>query len=171
MIHASLFSGIGGFDLAAEWSGWDNAFNCEIDQFCRQVLKYHFPNAVQYEDIKTTDFTVWRGKIDVLTGGFPCQDASVAKSRGGGQFGLNGERTGLFIEMLRAIFEIKPKFVVAENVTNILKTNGGEDFLFILVSLASMGYNAEWRIPRDLVVGVCQANTPYLPRKRPKFRR
>lgn len=156
MIHASLFSGIGGFDCAAEWAGWDNAFNCEIDYFCRQNLKYHFPNAVQYEDIKTTDFTVWRGKIDVLTGGFPCQDASVAKSNGGGQLGLKGERTGLFIEMLRAIFEIKPKFVVAENVANILKTNGGEDFRFILVGLASMGYNAEWRVTRASEVGAPQ---------------
>ena len=103
MIHASLFSGICGFDLAAEWAGWENAFNCEIDPFCRQVLKYHFPNAVQYEDIKTTDFTVWRGKIDVLTGGFPCQDASLAKRHGGGQQGINGSRTGLVVEMLRAI--------------------------------------------------------------------
>lgn len=62
--HASLFSGIGGFDLAAEWAGWTNIFNCEIDPFCRRVLAYHFPNAVQYEDIKTTDFTVWRGRPD-----------------------------------------------------------------------------------------------------------
>ena len=62
MVHASLFSGIGGFDLAAEWAGWSNAFNCEIDPFCRKVLKYHFPNAEQYEDIKSTDFTIWRGK-------------------------------------------------------------------------------------------------------------
>jgi hypothetical protein len=71
MTHASLFSGIGGFDLAAEWAGWTNAFNCEIDPFCRKVLKYHFPNAEQYEDIRTTDFTVWKDRIDVLTGGFP----------------------------------------------------------------------------------------------------
>ena len=71
MTHASLFSGIGGFDLAAEWAGWANAFNCEIDPFCRRVLKYHFPDAEQYGDIKTTDFTIWRDRIDVLTGGFP----------------------------------------------------------------------------------------------------
>ena len=83
MTHASLFSGIGGFDLAAEWAGWTNLFNCEIDPFCRRVLKYHFPNSVQYEDIRTTDFTVWRGRIDVLTGGFPCQPFSCAGKRKG----------------------------------------------------------------------------------------
>lgn len=71
MTHASLFSGIGGFDLAAEWAGWTNAFNCEIDPFCQKILKYHFPDAKQYRDIKTTDFAVWRGRIDVLTGRFP----------------------------------------------------------------------------------------------------
>ena len=58
MTHASLFSGIGGFDIAAEWAGWDNVFNCEIADFPRKVLNYHFPNAVQYDDIKSTDFTV-----------------------------------------------------------------------------------------------------------------
>ena len=80
MTHASLFSGIGGFDLAAEWAGWTNAFNCEIDPFCRKILKYHFPDAEQYGDIRTTDFAVWRDRIDVLTGGFPCQPFSLAGS-------------------------------------------------------------------------------------------
>ena len=62
MTHGSLFSGIGGFDLAAAWAGWTNVFNCEIDPFCRRVLKYHFPESEQYEDIRTTDFTVWRDR-------------------------------------------------------------------------------------------------------------
>lgn len=83
MTHASLFSGIGGFDLAAEWAGWTNAFNCEIDPFCRKILKYHFPDAKQYGDIRTTDFAVWRDRIDVLTGGFPCQPFSLAGKRKG----------------------------------------------------------------------------------------
>ncbi len=81
MTHASLFSGIGGFDLAAEWAGWANAFNCEINAFCRRILAYQFPNAVSYEDITATDFTIWRGRVDVLTGGFPCQPFSVAGKR------------------------------------------------------------------------------------------
>jgi hypothetical protein len=83
MTHASLFSGIGGFDLAAEWAGWTNSFNCEIDPFCRKILKYHFPDAEQYGDIRTADFAVWRDRIDVLTGGFPCQPFSLAGKRKG----------------------------------------------------------------------------------------
>lgn len=82
MTHGSLFSGIGGFDLAAAWAGWTNVFNCEIDPFCRRVLKYHFPESEQYEDIRTTDFTVWRDRVDVLTGGFPAsRSASRANAR------------------------------------------------------------------------------------------
>lgn len=84
--HASLFSGIGGFDLAAEWVGWKNVFHCEINEFCAQILKYHFPNADHYEDIKTTDFTKWRGKINVLSGGFPCQPFSLSGRRKGADF-------------------------------------------------------------------------------------
>lgn len=83
MNHASLFSGIGGFDLAAREVGWNNVFQCEIDPFCQSVLKYYFPKTVLYEDIKRTDFTSWKGKIDVLTGGFPCQPFSVAGQRKG----------------------------------------------------------------------------------------
>jgi hypothetical protein len=68
--HGSLFSGIGGFDIAAKWVGWENIFNCEINEFCRKILKYHFPNAEQYKDITKTDFSKWNGQIDVLSGGF-----------------------------------------------------------------------------------------------------
>ena len=78
MTHGSLFSGIGGFDLAAEWMGWRNLFHVEISDFCRTILQYYWPGAVSYEDIRTTDFTVWKGKIDILTGGFPCQPFSIA---------------------------------------------------------------------------------------------
>ncbi len=115
MTHASLFSGIGGFDLAAEWAGWTNMFNCEIDGFCRKVLKYHFPNAQQYADIRTTDFTVWRGRIDVLTGGFPCQPFSLAGKRRGTE-----DDRYLWPEMLRAIREIRPEWVVGEMFTDSL---------------------------------------------------
>lgn len=101
--HASLFSGIGGFDLAAEWVGWKNVFHCEINEFCAQILKYHFPNADHYEDIKTTDFTKWRGKINVLSGGFPCQPFSLAGRRKGAE-----DDRYLWPQMLRAIQEIKP---------------------------------------------------------------
>ncbi|MBP4137439.1 DNA cytosine methyltransferase [Flavobacterium geliluteum] len=153
LVHGSLFSGIGGFDLAAEWMGWENAFHCEWIENKRKKLEIRFPNSKSYGDISTTDFTIWRNKINVLTGGFPCQDASIAKQDGKGQQGLQGERTGLFFEFCRGIREIKPKFIVAENVANILKTNNGQDFGRILTELSAMGYNAEWRICRASEVG------------------
>lgn len=114
MIHASLFSGIGGPEIAAIMMGWQNAFHCEINHFCRDILNYWFPESESYEDIKKTDFTKWRGKIDVLTGGFPCQPFSYAGRRGG----RNDERY-LWPQMLRAINEIRPAWVVCENVVGI----------------------------------------------------
>lgn len=114
MNHASLFSGIGGFDLAAKEVGWNNVFQCEIDPFCQSVLKYYFPKTVLYEDIKRTDFTSWKGKIDVLTGGFPCQPFSVAGQRKGAD-----DDRYLWSEMLRVIRETRPRWVIGENVAGI----------------------------------------------------
>jgi DNA (cytosine-5)-methyltransferase 1 len=140
-------------DYAAELMGWENVFHCEWIESKRKFLEKRFQNAKSYGDISTTNFTIHRGSIDVLTGGFPCQDASIAKSHGKGQQGLQGGRTGLFYEMVRAIGEIRPKYVVAENVANILKTNGGADFRAILCELSGLGYNAEWRVCRASEVG------------------
>lgn len=153
LTHGSLFSGVGGFDLAAEWVGWENVFHCEWNPFGQRVLNHYWPNAIAYHDISESDFTVHRDKIDILTGGFPCQDASTAKQWGEGQQGLQGERTGLFYEMCRAIREIRPKYVVAENVSSLLNINGGQDFSAILTELSAMGYNAEWRVCRASEVG------------------
>ena len=114
MKHASLFSGIGGPEVAAAMLGWENVFHCEINPFCRRVLEYWFPESVSYEDITKTDFRCWRGEIDVLTGGFPCQPFSYAGKRGG----QNDERY-LWPEMLRAIDEIRPTWVVGENVAGL----------------------------------------------------
>ena len=150
-LHASLFSGIGGFDLAAEWAGWENAFNCEIDPFCRQVLKYHFPNAVQYEDIKTTDFTVWRGKIDVLTGGFPCQPFSTAGKRKG-----TADNRYLWPEMLRAIREIRPRWVVGENVRGIISWNRGMVFEQVHADLEAERYEVQ-----AYVLPACGVDAPH----------
>lgn len=115
MIHASLFSGIGGAEVAASWMGWQNAFHCEIQEYPRKALEYWFPNSISYEDITKTDFTQWGGRIDVLTGGFPCQPFSLAGRRKG-----EDDNRFLWPHMLRAIREIQPTWVVAENVTGIL---------------------------------------------------
>lgn len=115
MTHGSLFSGVGGFDLAAEWMGWENLFHCEINEWCQKVLRFHFPKSIQYDDITRTDFTPWRGKVDVLTGGFPCQPFSTAGKRRGAE-----DDRYLWPEMLRAIREIRPAWVIGENVAGIL---------------------------------------------------
>ena len=115
IVHASLFSGFGGPDLAAEWMGWDNAFHCEINEFCNTILEYHFPNSKTYRDVTTTDFSEWRGGVDVLTGGFPCQPFSVAGARKGAD-----DNRYLWPHFIRAIREIKPTWVIGENVGGIL---------------------------------------------------
>lgn len=114
MVHASLFSGIGGFEIAAAYMGWENAFHCEINEWCGKILKYYFPDSEHYEDITKTDFSKWKGKVDILTGGFPCQPFSLAGQRKG----ANDERY-LWPEMLRAIREVRPAFVIGENVAGI----------------------------------------------------
>ena len=115
MTHASLFSGIGGAEIAAEWVGWENLFHCEINPFGRKVLEYWYPNSVSYDDITKTDFTEWRGKIDVLTAGFPCQPFSVAGQRKGAD-----DDRYLWPQVVRAVHEIRPAWVVGENVAGIL---------------------------------------------------
>ena len=115
MTHASLFSGIGGAEIAATWMGWTNLFHCEINPFGRKVLEYWYPNSTSYEDITKTDFTPWRGRIDVLTAGFPCQPFSVAGQRRGAD-----DDRYLWPQVVRAVHEIRPAWVVGENVTGIL---------------------------------------------------
>jgi DNA (cytosine-5)-methyltransferase 1 len=119
MKHGSLFSGIGGFDLAAEWMGWENIFHCEWNPFGQKVLKYYWPNAESFNDITKTDFTKYANRIDVLSGGFPCQPYSVA----GKQKGKEDERH-LWPEMRRAIMEISPRFIVGENVRGLTYWGG-----------------------------------------------
>ena len=151
MTHASLFSGIGGFDLAAEWMGWNNVFNCEIDPFCRKVLAYHFPDAKQYEDVKTTDFTVHRGHIDVLTGGFPCQPFSLAGKRKG-----SDDNRYLWPEMLRAIREIEPRWVVGENVFGIVNWSDGMVFEQVQSDLEDAGYEVQ-----PYIIPACAVDAPH----------
>lgn len=138
MTHGSLFSGIGGFDLAAHWMGWDNIFHCEWNPFGQKVLKHHFPNSISYNDITKTDFTVHEGRIDILTGGFPCQPYSTAGLRKG-----KADERHLFPEMLRAIKEIKPRWVIGENVRGLVSWNGGMVFNEVCDDLEREGYDVQ----------------------------
>lgn len=138
MRHGSLFSGIGGFDIASEWIGWENVFHCEWNEFGQKVLKYYWPNAISYDDITKTDFSIHRGTIDILTGGFPCQPYSTAGKR----LGKEDERH-LWPEMLRAIREIQPRWVVGENVRGIINWNGGVVFEEVQADLEAEGYEVQ----------------------------
>jgi DNA (cytosine-5)-methyltransferase 1 len=113
-VHASFCTGIGACELAAMWMGWRNAFSCEIDPFCHQVLKYYYPHIKHYENIFGTDFSEWRGKIDILTAGFPCQPFSCAGSRKGAE-----DDRYLWPEVLRGVDEIRPNWFIGENVAGI----------------------------------------------------
>jgi DNA-cytosine methyltransferase len=135
-----LFSGIGGFALAAE-TVWRDELDlvafCEIDPYCHKVLNKNFPQVPIHEDIKILDGTAFKD-IDLLTGGFPCQDISVA---GRGE-GLSGDRSYLWFEMLRIIRDVRPRYALVENVP-MLTSRGGTR---VLADLAEIGYNAEWTI-------------------------
>ena len=135
MTHGSLFSGIGGFDLAAEWMGWENVFHCEYDPFCQKVLNHHFPNSKLYEDIKTFDASDYFGRIDILSGGFPCQPFSNAGLRKGTE-----DDRHLWGEMLRIIREVSPRYVVGENVRGLLNWSGGVQFEQVCADLETEGY-------------------------------
>lgn len=117
MTHGSLFSGIGGFDLAAEWMGWENIFHCEVNKFCQKTLSKHFPKAELFQDITKSNFTKYANRINVLTGGDPCQPHSKAGNRKGAS-----DHRYLWPEMLRAIKELTPSWIVNENVRNSINT-------------------------------------------------
>lgn len=135
MRHGSLFSGIGGFDLAASWMGWENIFHCENNEFCQKVLKHHFPKSIQHGDIKETDFTYYRGLVDIVTGGFPCQPYSTAGKRKG-----NADDRHLWPQMLRAIKEIQPTWIVGENVPGLLNWKRGMVLYEIVTDLEAAGF-------------------------------
>lgn len=149
--HGSLFSGIGGFDLAAEWMGWENVFHCEWMPFPRKVLNHYWPNSISYEDITKTDFSIHRGSIDILTGGFPCQPYSSAGKR----LGKEDERH-LWPHMLRAIREIEPTFVVGENVRGLTNWNGGMVFEEVCSELENCGYEVQ-----PLLLPACAVGAPH----------
>lgn len=135
MRHIGLFEGIGGFSLAARWMGWETVAWCEWNEFGQKVLRHHFPEAKGHGDITKTDFTIYRGQCDILTGGFPCQPYSLAGKR----LGKEDERH-LWPEMLRAIREIQPRWVVGENVFGLINWSGGLVFHEVQTDLEAAGY-------------------------------
>jgi DNA (cytosine-5)-methyltransferase 1 len=151
MRHGSLFSGIGGFDLAAEWCGWENVFQVEIDEFAQKVLAYHFPNVKRYSDVKEFDGTPYKGAVDVISGGFPCQPYSNAGKRKG----KNDDRH-LWPEMLRIIREISPTYVVGENVYGLYSWNDGMVFDEIISDLETLGYEV-----RPVFIPAVAVNAPH----------
>jgi DNA (cytosine-5)-methyltransferase 1 len=151
MNHASLFSGIGGFDLAAEWNGWNNVFNCEWEEFPRKVLKHHFPNAKQYEDIKDFNANEYRGRVDVLSGGFPCQPFSVAGKRKGTE-----DDRHLWPEMLRVVGECQPRWVVGENVRGLVSWSEGLVFETCCADLENLGYSVQ-----SFIIPACATGAPH----------
>jgi DNA (cytosine-5)-methyltransferase 1 len=133
LFYGSLFSGIGGMDLGFDRAGMVCRWQCEIDEYARAVLKKHWPEVPKHDDIRT-----FRNppKVDIIAGGFPCQDVSNAGLRAG----IRGERSGLFWELMRVVREVEPRYVVLENVAALLVRGMGE----VLRELASSGYDAEW---------------------------
>lgn len=134
MTHGSLFSGIGGADLAARQAGFRNLFQVEIDPYCQMVLKKNFPESIIYGDIKKFDGRQWRGRVDIISGGFPCQPYSLAGKRRGEE-----DDRALWGEMFRVIDEARPSWVVGENVIGLVSL--GLDA--VLSDLEDLGYAAQ----------------------------
>jgi DNA (cytosine-5)-methyltransferase 1 len=144
-----LFSGIGGFSLGLERAGHETVAFCEVDKFCQRVLKKHWPDIPIHNDIRTLDGTQYRGTVDIICGGFPCQDISIANQK---PRGIEGERSGLYKEYLRVINETKPKYAIIENVKQLLRRGLGT----VLFDLNRIGYDAEWHSFRASSFGSIQ---------------
>ena len=140
----SLFAGIGGFDLGFERAGFEVVWQVEIDEWARKVLAKNFPKAERYADIRECGIHNLK-RVDVIVGGFPCQDISNAGLRAG----IGGARSGLWGEMLRIVRELQPRFVLVENVAALLGRGMGR----VLGDLAAIGYDAEWEIVSATDVG------------------
>lgn len=153
----SLFAGIGGFDLAMQRQGVKVVASVEIDKRCNQVLAQHFPDVKQFtdvtevkgEDLINAGFTPSTG---IITGGFPCQDLSVAGKRAG----LVGERSGLFWEIARIVEETQTEYFIIENVPGLLSSNNGKDFGVVIGTMADLGYSLGWRVLDAQYFGVPQ---------------
>ena len=153
----SLFAGIGGFDLALERSGVKVVASVEIDKKCQEVLKKQFPNSkifgditgVTGEQLREAGFIATDG---IITGGFPCQDLSVAGKRAG----LAGKRSGLFWEICRILDETRAQTFILENVLGLLSSNNGKDMATVVEALGELGYRIAWRVLDAQYFGVPQ---------------
>jgi len=149
----SLFAGIGGGDLGLERAGWDVVWQVELDPWRRKVLERHWPTALRWDDIRTMPYLDDPGwKVDLIIGGFPCQDLSVAGKR----IGLKGERSGLFFDFMRVAAAIRPRWLIIENVPGLLSSHEGQDMGIVLETLSECGYGLAWRILDSQYFGVPQ---------------
>ena len=153
----SLFAGVGGFDLGAERAGFEVVGQVEIDKSCQDVLRKNFPNSLIHDDVTTA--VEWAkennlvGNVDIVCGGFPCQDVSVAGKRAG----IAGARSGLFWEAIRFAREVQAHTIILENVPGLLSSNEGRDFGVVISEMANAGYrHIEWRILDSQFFGVPQ---------------
>ena len=163
MIHFSLFSGIGGFDIASEWAGWRNLLSCEINDFGNKVLNYYWPDAYHHRDIHTLTYDTinaelsarhgadWRREDIIITGGFPCQPFSMAGKRKGTE-----DDRHLWPQMLRIIREVQPRWVIGENVSGIVNWDGGVVFEQVQADLENEGYEVQ-----AYILPACGVNAPH----------
>ena len=143
----SCFSGIGGLELGLEWTGgFETRWQIENDEYASRVLAKHWPNVRRYTDIRDVSFPE---RVDVICGGFPCQDVSFAGKRAG----LEGKRSTLWSELFRLVCEVKPRWLLAENVPGLLSSDAGRFFGNILRDLASIGFDVEWGVLSAAGVG------------------
>jgi DNA (cytosine-5)-methyltransferase 1 len=153
----SLFAGVGGFDLAMQRNGIKTVATVEIDKNARGVLERRFPDATHFTDVtkvtgdelRAAGFIPSRG---IITGGFPCQDLSVAGKRAG----LAGKRSGLYWEIIRLVDELTPKYLVLENVPGLLSSNRGRDMGTVIGALEDRGYGIAWRVLDAQYFGIPQ---------------
>ncbi len=178
----STFSGIGGFDLGLERAGWRIRWQAESDEYRRRVLAHHWPDVPLYADVRDVAQSDeesrveaqrralgggrlsgdaeralaraarWSPRVDLVAGGFPCQDVSVAGKRAG----LAGRRSSLFAEFARIADALRPRWLLIENVPGLLTSHGGRDFGVVLGTLADLGYGVAWRVLDSRYFGVAQ---------------
>ncbi len=147
--HVSLFSGIGGIDLAAEQAGFQTVLCAESDKACQAVLRRHWPQVPIVDDVRCVDGSI---NADIISGGFPCQDFSVAGRRAG----LAGERSGIWWEFQRILAAVRPTWTLIENVPGLLSSNRGRDMGAILGALGDLGYGYAYRVLDAQYCGVPQ---------------